>query len=148
MNIKPNLFLKGKRKKFGNKSIKNNPDVYHSLLNAREGFRQVQDKITKIFIAFDSTDSKEIAKVQEEKEKLYLYWKEAGLPGDPVQIFQDYLKNHPYKYLDFEEYDYEKVPLDNNRTSRNNMILKLIQGRLQDPETLAARLTPGRILWC
>lgn len=47
------------------------------------------------------------------------------------------------KILEFEEYDYNKDPLQNSRVARNNMIIHLIQQRLMDPETLADRTTPG-----
>ena len=43
----------------------------------------------------------------------------------------------------FEEYDFNKSPLENTKASRNNMLIELIQQRLMDPETFSQRYTPG-----
>lgn len=43
----------------------------------------------------------------------------------------------------WDEYDFDKTPLENSRVARNNMLLSLIQQRLMDPETRKQRLTPG-----
>lgn len=45
--------------------------------------------------------------------------------------------------IDFEEYDFNKSPLENTRAARNNMLINLIQQRLMDPETMKQRTTPG-----
>lgn len=45
--------------------------------------------------------------------------------------------------IEFEEYDFEKSPLQNSRAARNNMLINLIQQRLMDPETMEQRTTPG-----
>ena len=47
------------------------------------------------------------------------------------------------KLIDFEEYDFNKSPLENTRAARNNMLITLIQQRLMDPETMKQRTTPG-----
>lgn len=47
------------------------------------------------------------------------------------------------KFIDFEEYDFNKSPLENTRAARNNMLINLIQQRLMDPETMKQRTTPG-----
>lgn len=47
------------------------------------------------------------------------------------------------KLIDFEEYDFNKSPLENTRAARNNMLINLIQKRLMDPETMKQRTTPG-----
>lgn len=47
------------------------------------------------------------------------------------------------KLIDFEEYDFNKSPLENTRAARNNMLINLIQQRLMDPETMEQRTTPG-----
>lgn len=47
------------------------------------------------------------------------------------------------KLIDFEEYDFNKSPLENTRAARNNMLINLIQERLMDPETMKQRTTPG-----
>lgn len=45
--------------------------------------------------------------------------------------------------IEFEEYDFNKSPLENSRAARNNMLINLIQQRLMDPETMEQRTTPG-----
>ncbi len=47
------------------------------------------------------------------------------------------------KLIDFQEYDFNKSPLENTRAARNNMLINLIQQRLMDPETMKQRTTPG-----
>ena len=47
------------------------------------------------------------------------------------------------KLIDFEEYDFNKSPLENTRAARNNMLINLIQQRLMDPETMKQRTIPG-----
>ena len=47
------------------------------------------------------------------------------------------------KVMAFEEYDFNKSPLENTKASRNNMLIELIQQRLMDPETFSQRYTPG-----
>ena len=54
-------------------------------------------------------------------------------------VFSDYTS----KLIDFEEYDFNKSPLENTRAARNNMLINLIQQRLMDPETMKQRTTPG-----
>ena len=54
-------------------------------------------------------------------------------------VFLDYTS----KLIDFEEYDFNKSPLENTRAARNNMLINLIQQRLMDPETMKQRTTPG-----
>lgn len=43
----------------------------------------------------------------------------------------------------YDTYDPSKTPLENSRAARNNLLLDIIQARLEDPETLPNRLTPG-----
>lgn len=45
--------------------------------------------------------------------------------------------------VEFEEYDFTKSPLENDRAARNNMLIELIQQRLMDEETFEQRYTPG-----
>ena len=47
------------------------------------------------------------------------------------------------KVMAFEEYDFDKSPLENTKTARNNMLIELIQQRLMDSETFSQRYTPG-----
>jgi hypothetical protein len=45
--------------------------------------------------------------------------------------------------IEFEEYDFDKSPLENSKAARNNMLIHLIQQRLVDEETFEQRYTPG-----
>lgn len=47
------------------------------------------------------------------------------------------------KVMAFEEYNFNKSPLENTKAARNNMLIELIQQRLMDPETFSQRYTPG-----
>ena len=47
------------------------------------------------------------------------------------------------RVMAFEEYDFDKSPLENTKAARNNMLIELIQQRLMDPETFSQRYTPG-----
>jgi hypothetical protein len=47
------------------------------------------------------------------------------------------------KVMAFEEYDFDKSPLENTKAARNNMLIELIQQRLMDSETFSQRYTPG-----
>ena len=47
------------------------------------------------------------------------------------------------KQYTLDTYDFDKTPLQNSKISRNNMLIELIQQRLQDPETFKQRYTPG-----
>lgn len=42
-----------------------------------------------------------------------------------------------------ETYNFDRTPMQNSRIARNNMLIDLIQQRLQDPETFKQRYTPG-----
>lgn len=47
------------------------------------------------------------------------------------------------KEYSLETYNFDKTPMQNSRIARNNMLINLIQQRLQDPETFKQRYTPG-----
>lgn len=77
----------------------------------------------------------------ESLNKLYKYWDKAGLPYSYKEAFAQFIADRGY--ISFESYDFSKSPLDNTRAARNNMLIKLIQERLMDYETLEQRYTPG-----
>ena len=62
------------------------------------------------------------------------YCKEQGIELDKVTYEDTY---------EFEEYDFDKNPNENTRAARNNMLLQIIQRRLEDPATFKSRTTPG-----
>lgn len=102
------------------------------------------NSLTKMFGNSDLIGSIENTEKESlEKQALYNFWQEAGLEGDPHELFQDYLSENAAKYLKFDEYDFDKTPQENTQTSRNNMIVALTQERLRDPDTFASRYTPG-----
>ena len=59
--------------------------------------------------------------------------------------FEAWYANNIDKLASFESYDYSKNPWNksNTRTARNNMLINIIQKRLEDPQTLKERTTPG-----
>lgn len=87
--------------------------------------------------------AQDIAHISPSRDRLYKYWNDAGLEGDPQNFFLKYLEDHYEEYLSFESYDFEKSPNDNSREARNNMLIQLIQARLTDYETFEQRYTPG-----
>lgn len=74
-------------------------------------------------------------------DRLYKYWEEAGLDYTYQEAFNTFLASK--QKFEFEEYNTDLEASDNTRVARNNMLLHLIQCRLQDSETLKARYTPG-----
>lgn len=132
------------------------PDIYTALVNARleeEGLpAQKGNTMADLFV-------KEFAKLQElykdtesvensePAKKLYSYWKAAGLDVkygmSYTEFFNSYVASHITQCCNMEEWEQDKFPEENSRTARNNMILHIITKRLQDPETIKQRLTPG-----
>ena len=66
-------------------------------------------------------------------DRLYKYWDKAELPYSYKEAFAQFLEDKGY--TSFETYDYDKSPMENTRSARNNMLIKLIQERLMDEET-------------
>lgn len=79
----------------------------------------------------------------DEDSRLYDLWEQAGLEGTPEDAFLKYVMEHSDKYVKFEEYDPSLTAKQNSRIARNNMLLDLMLRRLEDRETLQARITPG-----
>ena len=123
---------------------KEHPEIKQALLEAKSDAIKGEALVSKIFNIFNNSDlAKKIVNVEEEVKSLNKYWAEAGLEGTAKQVFDDYIKQHPYKYMAFEEYNDNVLPMHNNKAVRNNALLEIIQNRLQDPETFNARFTPG-----
>lgn len=122
-----------------------NPSIKRALESARGQYGVVQEYINSIFKGSKKGLGQEILNTQAAKDRLYKYWKEAGLEGTPEQIFNEYLQQHSEEYLAFEEYDYSKPAWDKDqsRVARNNMLITLMQERLKDPQTIRERTTPG-----
>ena len=133
-----------------------NPSVKRALKAARETSENVQDLISELFSQFTHSElAKDIADTNVAKDRLYKYWKQAGLEGSPREAISKYITEHAERYnLEFEDYDYDKPPMSyidddgnkvegNSRAVRNNMLIHLIQSRLSDPETFEERYTPG-----
>lgn len=90
------------------------------------------------------------------KAALNSFWKEANIEEqfklNKSEVFMEMAKSldiKPSKVTTsnvtewMEEYDFSKTPEQNSRASRNNVLISLIQARLQDPETFKQRYTPG-----
>lgn len=74
-------------------------------------------------------------------DRLYKYWDKAGLPFSYREAFNQFIADR--NIVSFEEYDLSKPPYENTRAARNNMLLNLVQRRLEDEETFEERFTPG-----
>lgn len=77
---------------------------------------------------------------------LNAYWKDAVPSYNKAELFQnaaDKLGIETNKERNVSEYDFNKPPMENSRAARNNMIMHLMQQRLQDRETFVDRYTPG-----
>lgn len=122
-----------------------NPKVKDALLEARKAEENTQSLIEEIFKPYIHSDlAKGIAETDGTKDRLYKYWKAAGLEGSPKEAISKYISANAEKYnTEFISYDYTKPPLDNDRAARNNMLINLIQHRLMDEETFEQRYTPG-----
>lgn len=122
-----------------------NPKVKDALLEARKAEESTQSLIEEIFKPYINSDlAKGIVETDGTKDRLYKYWKAAGLEGSPKEAISKYISANAEKYnTEFISYDYAKTPLDNDRAARNNMLINLIQHRLMDEETFEQRYTPG-----
>lgn len=122
-----------------------NPKVKDALLEARKAEESTQSLIEEIFKPYINSDlAKGIVETDGTKDRLYKYWKAAGLEGSPKEAISKYISANAEKYnTEFMSYDYTKPPLDNDRSARNNMLINLIQHRLMDEETFEQRYTPG-----
>lgn len=122
-----------------------NPKVKDALLEARKAEESTQSLIEEIFKPYINSDlAKGIVETDGTKDRLYKYWKAAGLEGSPKEAISEYISANAEKYnTEFMSYDYTKTPLDNDRAARNNMLINLIQHRLMDEETFEQRYTPG-----
>lgn len=122
-----------------------NPKVKDALLEARKAEESTQSLIEEIFKPYINSDlAKGIVETDGTKDRLYKYWKSAGLEGSPKEAISKYISANAEKYnTEFMSYDYTKPPLDNDRSARNNMLINLIQHRLMDEETFEQRYTPG-----
>ncbi len=122
-----------------------NPKVKGALLEARKAEEDTQSLIEEIFKPYIHSDlAKGIVETDGTKDRLYKYWKAAGLEGSPKEAISNYISANAEKYnTEFMSYDYTKTPLDNDRAARNNMLINLIQHRLMDEETFEQRYTPG-----
>lgn len=133
-------------------------DILDKLKEAKKEGKEkfvayMQEASSEKFI--DTAQEREIEKVSSEysskKQTLYTWWKEAGIDeltgfATPEEAYSDYIARHPeiiMKYLKWEEYNPELSAQDNSPAARNNMLLQLTMKRLEDPETLRARVTPG-----
>ena len=77
--------------------------------------------------------------VRIETDILKLYEYKEGVQ----KLFNDWIQDKRNEYSKIDQYDYNKTPIENSRTQRNNMLITLIQARLTDPETIKDRYTPG-----
>lgn len=139
-------FIKEKQKKIGltdgqilkawTAYFEEHPEIAQDLENFRDGL-------------FD--DNEKQAKDFNRKHPLNSYFNETDLTKsldknaafeEDVRLAKIKTKEKEESEINFIEYDCNKTPYQNNRVARNNMLLNIIQQRLQDKETLDERITP------
>jgi hypothetical protein len=127
-----------------NNIYKENPHIKYALNKTRDDLDKIQKDLNLIFSSkFKGTNAKALSDIEIAKDRLWKYWKEAGLEGNPSDIFNAYLSKNIHKYTTFEKYDCNKTALQNTRAARNNMLIDIAIARLQSPSTFEARYTPG-----
>lgn len=104
---------------------KSNPELYKELLDLREADKSASSLIESLL------------GVESGLSRLYEY-KEGT-----QKLFSEWLSTRGNQYSPLDTYDFDKSPLENSRAARNNMLINLIQQRLQDEETFKSRYTPG-----
>lgn len=123
-----------------------NPSIKRALKEAALEEQKIQGEITGLFKAFYKSElANDIAETEAGKDRLYKYWNKAGLSGSPVEVFNQYLNSHIQDYFTLDTYDYTKPAWDKSqsKTARNNVLIDIIQRRLEDPQTIKERTTPG-----
>ena len=129
-----------------NNIYEENPSIKEALLKARRDNQEAQELISDLFRSFYKSQlAQDIAETENTKDRLYKYWKEAGLESSPEDIFSSYLEKHLNEYVKLDEYDFNKPAWDKSQTrvGRNNVLITLMQRRLEDPQTIKERTTPG-----
>ena len=123
-------------------------DKLYFMRNEYQQRQLTSEEIKNIWSEFYDTYPNLKAVLQEAREedtesldRLYKYWEKAGLPYSYQAAFNQFVADRGY--IKFEEYDFNKSPLENSKASRNNMLIHLIQQRLSDVETFGDRYTPG-----
>lgn len=58
-------------------------------------------------------------------------------------IYLNQGKRYAQRAKTWVTYDYNKLPMENSKTARNNLYLQIAQHRLTDPTTIKDRLVPG-----
>ena len=133
------LFLHQKTEHMSMLTVRRSDANYEYL----SSIENVQDLISELFSQFTHSElAKNIADTNVAKDRLYKYWKQAGLEGSPREAISKYITEHAERYnLEFEDYDYDKPPMSyidddgnnvegNSRAVRNNMLIHLIQSSL------------------
>ena len=139
-------FIKEKQKKIGltdgqildawTAYFEEHPEIAQDLENFRDGL-------------FD--DNEKQAKDFNRKHPLNSYFNETDLTKsldknaafeEGVRLAKIKTKEKEESEINFIEYDCNKTPYQNSKVARNNMLLNIIQQRLQDKETLDERITP------
>lgn len=140
-----------------------NPEIYNALLDARQDVLDffsspifdntssedaglnIMSQLLDLRSKMDDYNQEDYDKSNKIKNRLYKYWKDAGLLGTPSQFFEEFLNNHLFEYLSCEEYDFNETPWSDKQTrvGRNNVLIQLLQSRLQDPQTIKTRTIPG-----
>lgn len=125
-----------------NDIYKHHPEVKNALLNAYK--ESVESSESKSTMAAQLQKFRNEGKI-DAPDYLYKYWNKAELKGTAEKYFYEYILKHQNKYADMihETYNPNISPMENTKAARNNLFIDLFKARLQSPETLKARYTPG-----
>lgn len=123
-------------------------DKLYFMRNEYQQRQLTSEEVKNIWSEFYDTYPNLKAVLQEAREedtesldRLYKYWEKAGLPYSYQAAFNQFVADRGY--VKFEEYNFNKTPLENTKAARNNMLIHLVQQRLSDIETFKDRYTPG-----
>lgn len=95
------------------------------------------NKYTALNSYFDKINGSQYVQGKSKKELFKEYAQKLGI--EPTKTVSE-KENNEGK---LESYDFTKTPELNSRTSRNNLLIDLMQARLMDEETMKQRYTPG-----
>ena len=144
---------------------KSNPEIFTALSLAKakadNADAELISFLTNLLEKGGTDRTGAIDKLLEElsdKTRLLDFWEDAGLPGTAEEAFSNYILQNIYKFKleNLDDYDFSKPPMSyskegekiqgNTKSSRNNLLLHMIQARMSDPETIKDRITPGSFI--
>lgn len=126
-----------------NDIYKNHPEIKNALLDVYEEANSKRTSKSEMAAQLQGLINEGNV---ESPDFLYKYWSKTGLSGTASEYFHKYLETYKLSHPDvnlYEIYNPNISPMENTRAARNNLFIDLFRARLQSPETLKARYTPG-----